>query len=122
MSRNDLVSGTPLLRLSVWILDVQILHFDIHTTQTWKAIVMFGPVINIQGLGGPIEVASHNYVACLDETHSDCTFELVRFLRQFQRIKDGGWHIVTNKQLDGGGLSFSDDELVYVDFTFIETN
>jgi len=82
---------------------------------------MFGPVINIQGLVGTIEIASHNYVACLDETHSDCTFELVRFLSQFQRIKDGGWHIVVNKQLDSGGRSISDDELVYLDLTFIGT-
>ena len=122
MSRNDLVSETPLLRLSMWILDVQHLHFDIHTAQTWKEIVMFGPVINIQGIRGLIEVASHNYFAYLDETHSDYTFFLVSNLSQFQQVKDGGWRIVTNKQLDGGGLSFSDDEHVYVDFTFIGTS
>ena len=116
MSRNDLVSGTSLLRLSGRILDVQHLLFDIHTAQTWKTLVMFGPVINIQGLGGPIEVASNNYFACLDKTHSDCAFFLVRNLSQFQRIKDGGWQIVTNKQLDGGGLPFCDDEFVYIDF------
>ena len=80
---------------------------------------MFAPVIIIQGLGGPVEVANNDYFACLDVTHSDWIFFLVRQLTQFQQIEDGGWWIMANKHFDGGGLPFCNEEFICVDFTFI---
>ena len=82
---------------------------------------MFGPMSHIQGLGGTIQIIGHHYFSCLDKTNSYCAFELIRFLSQFQRIKDGRWHIVTNKQLDSSGRFIFDGEVVSVDLTFIGT-
>ena len=119
MSSKGLVPGIPLLRFSGRILDVQNLHFNVHIAQTGEAVEVFCPILNIQSLGGPIEVASDNHFACLDETHLDWTIFLVRQLGQFQRILNGGWWIVVDKDFHSGGLPVGNEEFVYVDFAFI---
>ena len=65
------IFGTKLVGFTSRIFDVPYLHFDIHIAQTRKDVVVFGPVLDIQGLGGPVEVASNDYFACLDVTHLD---------------------------------------------------
>ena len=76
-------------------------------------------MLNIQCLGGPIEVAGDNHFACLDETHSDWTIFLIRQLDQFQKIENGGWWIVADKNFHRGGLPVCNEEFVYIDFAFI---
>ena len=71
MSRIGMVPGIPLLWFTGVILDVQNLHFNIHVAQTGEVVVVFGPMVNDQYLGGPIEVAGDNHFACLDSTHLD---------------------------------------------------
>ena len=121
MGSHDTVSGTPRLRFSVRVFDIQHLHFNVHTAHTLEAVVIFGPMSHIHGLGGTIKITGDHNFACLDETDSYCTFELIRVLSQFQRMKDGKWHIVTHKQLDSGRRSISDGEVVNVDLSFIGT-
>ena len=118
MSNIKLVSGTPF-----WVFPVGSFMFWV---LTWISILsrrgeMVGPINIVKRRGGIHKIASHCYFACLDKTHSDCTVKLIRFLGNFQRIKDGRWHIMTNKQLDSGGLSFFDKELIYLDLTPIGT-
>ena len=71
MSRIDMVPGIPLLWFTGGIRDIQNLHFNIYVAQTGEVVEVIHLVVNVQCLGGPIEVAGDNYFACLDSTHFD---------------------------------------------------
>ena len=52
MGSNNLVFGNSFYGLSVWVLNNHHLDFNVNIEQARMDVVMFGLMLNIQGLGG----------------------------------------------------------------------